>query len=201
MNASAVTGVHAAAAPQSTAPLTPAWNVLVTAQPAPRALHELLTALHRFGEFRATPFHDVCIGRVSDMSTFLDALLEAQAAGRPWTKHLARVVPVARTFEFAPDAFLGKLETAAEELAADVGAGTFMVRVERRGLPDAIHTQELERLVAEQLFRAAEAGGKTLQTSFDDPDYILAVETLGTGCGVALITRDCRRRYPFVRVR
>lgn len=177
------------------------WNILLTLQPAPGALHELLDALHKFGEFRMTPFHYVCTGWVKDTTTFLDALLEAQQAGRHWTRHIARVVPLARTFDFAPDALEGKLEAAMDAIAAEIEGGTCHVRVERRGLPGEVDTAELERTLAEHLFSAVEARGKSLRTSFTDPDYIVAVETLDTDCGVALVTRDMRRRYPFVRVR
>jgi len=186
---------------ESAVPARRRWNVVLTVQPAPRAVHELLDALHTFGEFHITPFHYVCSGWVKDIPTFLDALLEAQQAGRHWTKHLARVVPVARTFEFAPDSLEAKLEAAVAEIAADVEGGTCFVRVERRGLAEHVHAAELELAIADQLFSAVEARGKSLRTSFVDPDYIVAVETLETECGVTLITRDLRRRYPFVRVR
>ncbi|MGZ5093054.1 MAG: hypothetical protein ACXWCY_20695 [Burkholderiales bacterium] len=177
------------------------WNILLTLQPARGAVHELLDALHTFGEFRITPFHYVCTGWVKDTTTFLDALLEAQQAGRRWTTHIARVLPVAHTFDFAPDSLEAKLEDAVDRIAADVDGGTCFVRVERRGLPEQLQTAELESLVAEQLFNAVEARGGSLRTSFTDPDYIVAVETVDTECGVALITRDLRRRYPFVRIR
>ena len=177
------------------------WNIVLTVQPAPGAVHELLGALHTFGEFHMTPFHCVCSGWVKDIGTFLDALLEAQQAGRHWTKNVARVVPLARTFEFAPDSLKGKLEAAIADIAADIDGGTCFVRVERRGLPDQVQTAELEHMIADQVFAAVEARGRSLRTSFSDPDYIIAVETLDTACGVALITRDLRRRYPFVRVR
>lgn len=177
------------------------WNMVLTLRPAPGAVHELLDALHTFGEFRITPFHYVCVGWVKDPMTFLDALLEAQQAGRHWTKHLARVVPLACTFEFVPESLKGKLQSAVASVAEEIDSGTCFVRVERRGLAEQLNTAELEVMVADQLFAAAEARGKTLRTAFKDPDYIVAVETLDTECGVALITRDLRQRYPFVRVR
>jgi len=183
------------------APATRRWNVLLTVHPTPGAVHELLGALHRFGEFRMTPFRYVCTGWVKDTATFLDALLEAEQAGRGWTRHIARVVPVAYTFEFSPDSLQGKLEAAADEAAAKIAGGTCFVRVERRGLGDEIDTSALERAVADHLFAAVEARGGALRTSFEDPDYIVAVETIGSDCGIALITREMRQRYPFMSVR
>jgi tRNA(Ser,Leu) C12 N-acetylase TAN1 len=176
------------------------WNVLVTVQPARGAMHDLLRALHLFGEFRATPFKYVCVGWVLDTATFLDTLLEAEQAGRRWTKHLARVVPLVQTFEFNPDSLQGKLEAALSGVAETIHAGTCMVRLERRGRAEQLHTAELEPMLADYLFERAGKQGEALHTSFTDPDYIVAVETLDTQCGVALITREQRQRYPFVRV-
>jgi tRNA(Ser,Leu) C12 N-acetylase TAN1 len=40
-----------------------------------------------------------------------------------------------------------------------------------------------------------------MRTEFADPDFVIAAETLGTECGVTLIPRALRERYPFVQVR
>lgn len=47
----------------------------------------------------------------------------------------------------------------------------------------------------------AEQVGLAMRTEFADPDFMIAAETLGTECGVALIRRALRERYPFVQVR
>lgn len=180
---------------------SPRWNVVLTLRPTPGAMRELLDALHTFGEFHITPFHYVCAGWVKDTTTFLDALLEAQQAGRHWTRHIARVVPLGRTFDFVPESLAGKLELALAGFAEQIDSGTCFVRVERRGLAEQLESTQLKLMVADQLFAAVEARGKALRTAFSDPDYIVAVETLDTQCGIALITRKMRERYPFVRVR
>ena len=128
-------------------------------------------------------------------------MLEAQQAGRHWTRHIARVVPLGWTFEFIPESLEGKLQATVARIVEKIDGGTCFVRVERRGLAEQLDSAELEVMVAGYLFAAAEACGKTLRTAFSDPDYIVAVETLDTQCGVALITRDLRQRYSFVSVR
>jgi tRNA(Ser,Leu) C12 N-acetylase TAN1 len=75
------------------------------------------------------------------------------------------------------------------------------VRLERRGHAGEIATPEVERAVADHLFTLAAARGLQLRTDFTDPDYIVVAETLGDECGVALITRAMRTRYPFVHTR
>jgi hypothetical protein len=47
------------------------------------------------------------------------------------------------------------------------------------------------------------SAGRTaaLHTSFSDPDTVLVAETVGEECGVALLQRALRERYPFVAAR
>ena len=94
-----------------------------------------------------------------------------------------------------------QLKQAAAALLERVPAGgSFHVRLERRGLAGRVATQEIERAVAEHLFELAAARGIALRTDFQDPDFVVAAETVGEECGVALVTRELRARYPFVRV-
>lgn len=177
------------------------WNVLVTVRPAPAAVHELLSGLRAHGAFQATPFKYVCAGLVPDTAAFLDLLLEAQGSSAAWATHMARVVPIASTFEFTAESLLPELRRAAASMVPHVPEARFFVRVERRGMAGAVHSGELEPALADHLADAAALRGCILKVSFEDPDFIVAVETLENHGGVALITREMRRRYPFVQVR
>ena len=177
------------------------WNILATAVPEPGCMRALLGALNSHGEFHATPFKYVCTGWVEDHERFLTALLEASHAGKPWIAHLGRVVPVSRFFSATPESLLAQLKEAATALVENINSGTCFVRVERRGMPEAGHSPEIEHALADHVFALVEARGGSLRTSFTDPDYIVVAETLDTECGVGLITRDLRSRFPFVRVR
>jgi hypothetical protein len=64
-----------------------------------------------------------------------------------------------------------------------------------------VDTPRIEREVADRVFARAEELGKQLSVSFGDPDYIIAAETLGNECGVALLDRALRHRFPFVKTR
>jgi len=177
------------------------WNILATAVPEPGSMHALLGALNSYGEFHATPFKYVCTGWVEDHERFLTALLEASHAGKHWIAHLGRVVPVSCLFNATPESLLGQLKDAAAALVENIGSGTCFVRVERRGMPEAGHSPEIEHALADHVFALVEARSGSLRTSFTDPDYIVVAEILDTECGVGLITRDLRSRFPFVRVR
>lgn len=51
------------------------------------------------------------------------------------------------------------------------------------------------------LFDRAREQGKMIDVSFEGADYIVAAETVGDVCGVALLTREMRSRYPFIKIR
>lgn len=176
------------------------WNVILTVQPGPHTQRELLGALARFGRFRATPFRDVCVGRVDDRRTFLEALREARATGAPWAQHLGRVIPIDSLFWFTAETFTERLKETVAPFVARIGSGSFCVRIERRGFAGEVKTQDIERAIGEHVHALASAQGMSPRTAFDDPDFVIAAEMLGNECGVALLPRALRETYPFVRV-
>ena len=177
------------------------WNVVVTVVPGPAHVHELLTGLRRFGRFSSTSFKDVIIGEVQDPAVLFEALAKARADGVDWAHMLGRAIPIEARFHFAPETLTAQLQQATEGMLERLASGSFHVRLERRGHAGEIATPEVERAVADHLFTLAAARGLQLRTDFTDPDYIVVAETLGDECGVALITRAMRARYPFVHTR
>jgi tRNA(Ser,Leu) C12 N-acetylase TAN1 len=82
-----------------------------------------------------------------------------------------------------------------------MGEGTFHIRLERRGYEGRVISPEVEERLGDYVKHVAMQQGKRLQVSFHDSDYVVVAETVGSRCGVALITRELRARYPFVRIR
>jgi hypothetical protein len=54
----------------------------------------------------------------------------------------------------------------------------------------------LDKVLLEALAQAGTPG----QITFDDPDAIVAVETVGNRAGLALWTREDLQRYPFLNL-
>jgi tRNA(Ser,Leu) C12 N-acetylase TAN1 len=177
------------------------WNVVVTVTAGPGHEHRVLGALGAFGRFRPTSFRDVCLGRVGDLTAFLEAIRSAREAGRPWAGFVARVIPAEQVFAFTPDTLAEQLREAAVRFVARFADGSFCVRLERRGLQGKVASADIERAVGEHVHAAAERAGLRMRTEFADPDFVIAAETLGEECGVALIPRAMRERYRFVQVR
>lgn len=175
------------------------WNVVVTVVPGPAHERELIGALCNLGEFhRAQGFKDVCIGRVAEVEAFLGALAAARAAHKGWAAHLARVIPVEHRFAFGPDTLVPKACEAVDHFVDRMTDGSFFVRLERRGLAGAIDSPAVEQAIADHLVAQLGVHGRMLTVDFADPDYIVVAETLGEECGVGLISRAMRTRYPFV---
>jgi tRNA(Ser,Leu) C12 N-acetylase TAN1 len=173
------------------------WNLVVTARSGRR--HDLVHALRPILRLKHGGFPDVSVGRAVDVAACLVAIA-ARADGIVGADLLARVVPVTRTF--LVDA--GELEA---QLVAETGScvdalvgRSFHVRVERRGQKAVARSDVLERRLGTALVDALRARGAAPRVTFDDPDAIVAVELLGPVCGIGLVDRALRERFPFVRV-
>ena len=74
------------------------------------------------------------------------------------------------------------------------------VRIKQRGHAGDIHSQPLEQELGRTLLAHLREQSAAPLIDFKDPDAIVAVELIGDECGVGLITRTMRERFPFVKV-
>jgi tRNA(Ser,Leu) C12 N-acetylase TAN1 len=70
----------------------------------------------------------------------------------------------------------------------------------RRGFKGRMSSLEEERFLDEFLLDALKKTGSPGQIAFDNPDYVIAVETIGTGAGLSLWSREELQRYLLVRI-
>jgi hypothetical protein len=61
------------------------------------------------------------------------------------------------------------------------------------------HRQQ-EEIVADAIVQSMVQRGCTPSVDFQDPDVIITVELVGDECGIGLMTKSLRERYPFVKV-
>lgn len=178
----------------------PDWNVVVTTKGG--GFQQARQALGSLGDVEETGYHNVLGLRVDDPDTFLEKL-EAMGSVNPdlLESWISRVVPADRSFEFSSaEEFRSESGRAARELAHAVGGRSFHVRMERRGFEGSLNSREVERELGETVLDALREAGESAEVSFDDPDLVLAVETVSGWAGIGLITRERRERYPFVAV-
>jgi tRNA(Ser,Leu) C12 N-acetylase TAN1 len=175
------------------------WNVLATSLEGRR--DALLLALRKLGRFRPGGYRNVVIGLVEDRDQFLVRVREALAADGLLPTALAKVVPIETTTLIDADTAVDTLATAAEPFLDRLAGGSFFVRLERRGLKGRLHSPSVEREVGDRVWIALAARGHTPRVDFTDPDAVLVIETIGDRAGLAVISRELRRSYPFVKVR
>lgn len=174
------------------------WNVVVTAKDHEQ--RQLPRLLKRLGDFWWTPFLGVLVGRVEDHEAFCDQL-RCREADKPGFLHpLSRLVLIDRTFIFQVESLPAQLRRAVLAYAERIDSGSFYVRIERRGHAGVIHSQLLEQELDRALMESLERQGAAARIGFKDPDAIVAVELIGDECGIGLVTRTMRERFPFVKV-
>jgi tRNA(Ser,Leu) C12 N-acetylase TAN1 len=179
-------------------PRSGGWNVLVTAREGtPRQLRGALSRLVRLAR---SGFRNVFLAHVDDPDAFLAAVAELRAARPMLDGWLGKIVPVERTFPVEPAAFQARLEAEATHFLDRLAGRSFHVRIERRGHKGHIDTHACEQALGAHLWEALERRGAHPVIDFEDPDVVLAVELVGDTAGMALVTRERRTRFPFVKV-
>lgn len=173
------------------------WNVVATIHDG--GFRRACRLLSLEGELSRTEFYNVVVMKVPDVDAFLGWLEKVWSESRSFPEVVAHVRPVRETFHFqSPEEF----ETKASELALGLSeklAGTsFHVRIHRRGFKGRLSTKEEERSLADPILARLSSSGASARVAFDDPDAVLAVDTVGDRAGMALWTRDDLRRYPFL---
>jgi len=123
------------------------WNVLATSLEGRR--DALLMALRRLGKFRRGGYRNVVVGAVESVDQFLARVHEALDADPLLPTALARVVPIEATVRFEAPTAVETLATAAEPFVDRLAAGSFFVRLERRGMKGRLHTPTVERALGD----------------------------------------------------
>lgn len=173
------------------------WNVLVTVRAD--GWNAALRLLRGFGRVAETPFYNVLVLHVDDRAAFVEAL-DALATREPAAVQcLARVSPAETVFTFSTaEEFAARAREATAGYAPALAGRSFYVRVHRRGFKGRLSGQEQARTIAEALLERALASGAPARVSFDAPDFVVAIETLGPQAGVALLSREDLARHPFL---
>jgi tRNA(Ser,Leu) C12 N-acetylase TAN1 len=179
------------------------WNVLITAQEgAARDLKRLVSAtlMRRHGHFWRSDFRNVLLGEVQEPQAFLQALaaeLERKPFAAAW---LGKALPIVVTFRVQPEGFPEDVESHLAGLLDAIQGKSFHVRVERRGHKGTLRTQDLERRFGEFLWQRLIERHLQPAVTFKDPDIVVAVEIAGRSAGIALISRELRQNFPFVKI-
>lgn len=175
------------------------WNVVATVKDG--RYQEGIRLLQRFGQVARTDYFNLLVLQAEDGRQLLDDLLEEGGRDPDCLQVLASVVPVFRRFTFqAPEDFEEKARQAVSEWLPQLWGKSFHLRMHRRGFKGKLSSLAEEQFLDHHLLRALEAGGEPGRVTFDDPDVIIALETVGPRAGMSLWKRDELRRYRLLHL-
>lgn len=174
------------------------WNVVVTVHE--EGFEQVEQVLDPMGELARTRYHNVLVLKVEDLEEFLGKLDDLCAVNPDLAeRYLSKVVPLMRSFDFrSSEEFEERAKAAVRELAPELADRSFHVRVDRRGMRERIDSQEEERLLGDEIFDVLEERGESAEVTFDDPDAVVAVETVSDRAGVGLLWREDRQDRPYL---
>jgi tRNA(Ser,Leu) C12 N-acetylase TAN1 len=178
------------------------WNVVITLQHEFQASKRAQHLLRVLGEVATTPFHNVLVMRVESIAGFLRDFSVMCAAQPGVLNDISRVVPLSDVFDFeTPEDFEAKARAIVLSWAPRLAGHTFYVRLYRRGLKGAIESPKEERFLDEALLGALQAAGAPGRVRFEDPDFVIDIETVGQRAGASLWSREDLQTHLFLHVR
>ena len=175
------------------------WNVVVNVQEHGFSRAYLL--LQELGTVYMSDFENVLLMEVSSIPQFLETLNAWVSDDPSLLKLISRVVPVTSTFSFqSPSEFETKAKEAVLHLLPSLAGKNFHVRMHRRGFKGRISSHDEERFLDTILLEELVKMGNPGHITFEDPDAIVVVETVGQQAGISCWTREDLQRYPLLRL-
>jgi len=178
------------------------WNVVITTQEKGYMLCCELIEEMNLGHFENTDFFNVLVMKADDPTQLLERMAEIVRESPDLLSYaISRLAPAQHTFNFqSPEEFESRARATVLEWAPALAGKSFHVRLHRRGFKGRLSTPTEERFLDDVLLRALQDAGAPGALSFDDPDAIIQIETVGNRAGISLWSRDDLARYPFLKV-
>lgn len=175
------------------------WNVVVTS--FMNQEYRLLPELAGLGDFHPSGFRDVIIGKVPDVGQFLETLRRSWDEKPFLPELLSTMVPLREVFPFSLENLEERLREKVLALGPEIGDRAFYVRLKRRGHKGELSSQLLEQGLDQFLKEELGSRGQKSHIDFEAPEVIVVVEIIHNQCGLGLVTREMKERYPFIKVK
>lgn len=177
------------------------WNVVITTKTGPEAFHKVRKQLAVFGHLERTDYWNVLVLRVDNVHEFVESVHELATDDQSFASAISRVMPVTETFNFqSPEEFEENACRIASHWLPRLRQASFHVRMHRRGFKGRLSSQHEERFLDHFIVDALRNEQSDARIDFDDPDYILAVESVGQRAGMSLWNRDHLQRYRLLKL-
>jgi len=175
------------------------WNAVITVRDGGFA--PAFSLLEPLGTVRKTGFFNTLVMRADDPFRLL-ADLQGQLAGSPAiTSWISRFMPIRQLFTFqSPEEFKLRSREAVQGWLPLLGNSRFHLRMHRRGFKGKLSSIEEERFLDEFLLQQLAEAGRPGKVAFEDPDAIIALETVGNKAGLSLFNRDELQRFSLLRL-
>ena len=175
------------------------WNVVVTTQPD--GFPTARKRLRQLGDLHRTEYWNVLVMAVDDLRGFLEEFDALVARDESLANAISRVVPVTHTFRFqSPEEFERKACEIAREWIPALKGATFHVRMHRRGFKGRLSSQAEEQFLDHFILEQLEAENSPGRIGFEDPDYIIAIESVSQQAGLSLWTREDLKRFRLLKL-
>ncbi len=172
------------------------WNVIVTVR---HDFSRAMNLLRTFGAVERTGLFNVIMMRVPDVRALLEQIEQDRAHER-FFETISHIEPIMHKLTFSTGEDLEqKALQIALAWAPQLADKSLHVRMRRRGLKGELHGAEVERRIGRALLEELARRGTPGRFAPEDPDVVIAIETLHNEAGLALWTRDDLERYPFLR--
>jgi tRNA(Ser,Leu) C12 N-acetylase TAN1 len=192
---SAVSWMESQPAKRPTPPLD--WNVVVTTYEGEYT--EAIRLLAPFGDVSSTDYWNVLVMAVADIPAFIDQLEDTLRDDASIANSVSRIVPLTRRFRFqSPDEFEAEACRVLDEWLPKIRGKSFHVRMHRRGFKGRLSSQHEEQFLDHHLMQSAGSAGARID--FEDPDVIVAVETVGQDAGLSIWTREQLAVFDLARL-
>jgi tRNA(Ser,Leu) C12 N-acetylase TAN1 len=173
------------------------WNVVVTV--AEQSFREAVTLLRKWGTVERTAYYNVLVLKAANAGAFSADFAAAVADSPGILNFVSHVAPAHEAFDFATaEEFETRARALALHWAPKLVGKSLYVRLHRRGFKGVLSTPREERFLDETLLAALEGSGRI---DFEDPDFVIQIETIDGRAGMSLWTRDELRRCPFLGVK
>lgn len=175
------------------------WNVVIAV--LQRHLEEATDFLRPLGQVSKAEFFNVLVMKVGSIDLFLPDLSRALQAQSRFAHLLQRIMPAMVCFDFQhPREFEAKAANAVEPWVGRLANSSFQVRMHRRGFKGRLSSQDEEGFLDRVLMRKLSQQGAETRIDFQDPDFIIDIQTVGQRAGLGIWTREQALRYPFLKL-
>ncbi len=175
------------------------WNAVVSVHE--HGFKKALDVFGDFGDVKRTEFFNVLLVRAENVGDMLGALRSRMLERPDSLAFLARLIPVTHAFIFNSAA---EFEDSAKKIIVQwlprLAGKRFFVRIHRRGFKGRFESPDVERALDTLLLQELEKAGAPGKIDFENPDAVIAVETVGHWAGMSFWTSEEMERYPFIRI-